>query len=185
MAAKPPVLKPASNAFDFRIYHIDEAGTPDRVYHPHDPIATCIIKATNITRAMLKETTVRKSFEELARGYCKLRPNAWFLDGVRDAKAIEKILKKCTEDYLGSLETGWPAIVVPEKLKNPNCTAFSVRHAWHVKFEISEQILGLNAWVSVRTELYSTSHVLQQADHTVETQSYAGHSNCRTIKFGI
>ena len=162
----PEVLKPASNAYDFRVYNMDENGKPNKVYHPHDSVATVVINQINLVRLMLKEEPVISSFEQIAIQFCRQRPNAWFLQkeqpevatneqepGTATPKqkpktATDEEAKVATHVFLHPLQAEWPFMVVSEKLKNPVCTAFTGRGEWHGDFDVSEQYIALNARVS-------------------------------------
>ena len=150
------VLKPASNAFDFRIYNMDETGKPDKVYHPHEDIATIVIKTINLVRKMLKEEPVISSFEDLAIGYCRLTPKAWFLQEKQPEAATEKQepetatnerAKVAAHEFLDPLQIKWPFIVVSNKMKNPTGTAHTGRGPWSGVFNVSEQYIALNGKV--------------------------------------
>ena len=157
MPLQPRVLKPASNAFDFRVYDMDDAGKPVKVYHPHEEIATVVIRICNLTRAMLREELVISAFEQLAIRYCRLKPNAWFLQEEQPGKATEKQETKMSTDekakiathaFLDPLQIKWPFLVVSHRLKNPVCSAFTFRAVWHGEFDVSKQYIVLNGRVS-------------------------------------
>ena len=144
----PAVLKPVWNAFDFRIYNMDETGKPAFVYHPHDGIATIVIKPINLLRGMLREKAVISSFEEVAMTYCGQTPNAWFLQEKQPEVAINEYPKAVAHFFLDSLQSTWPFMVVSDKLKNPACSAFTARREWHGDFDIAQQYIALNGLVS-------------------------------------
>lgn len=123
MASKTSVLKPVVNRYDYKIYHVDETGKPDKMYHPDDAMATCNIVTANIAVAMMKTEAYMSGLEVIATGLLQLRPNAWFLQGW----PTEERATRSVHNYVGMYDTQKPGILIDDSMRNPNFEGFYTR----------------------------------------------------------
>ena len=146
MVLEGAVLKPAPNASDFTIYHVDEDGKPSEVYDPKNGISTCVINSINISRQMLKTDTVKTALIQQATEYFKERPDAWF-SGQGPAESEEK-MESLTNIFFGKVLARFPSVLVDDSLHKRMVLALHWRYQWAGEFEISHQYISLDGKVS-------------------------------------
>ena len=76
MVLKDFVLTVVTNASFFNIYHCDENGRPDKKYHPHSAMSTCVSTFANITRQMAQTPTTLGALLNQATEYAQASPKA-------------------------------------------------------------------------------------------------------------